>query len=291
MYLLAAVLATLILVPSVALSQIATCTHQECKGSIRNEHNHGGYRFFTTSHVYQDGDDFIYETCVENVGENDVEINWAIPGPNSVVPRGCAISARRPFPKRQTMDNYSGCLRYGAYWEWKRAPFHPHRSDELGISYEDQIGCREIYAAQSFRKMASSVREVSFSAQRFGASVHGDSTKTLSKMDFVVTVTPKPDLGTFFTSIETSFSPAYENHPNYYTKGFTIRPSKSAYDQDLFAGAKGIYDGGTVLWKGAVKYEMKIPKDPVQKYVRYDVLSANDDAVASIDVPVWVSGN
>ena len=289
MYRLAIILAALAIGPTAAISQIRTCDHHECDASVKNEHNHGNYRFFTTSQVYKKGDDFIYETCVQNIGKNDLEINWIIPGPNSVVPKGCAIKAKRPFPSKETIGNYSACLRYGANWEWKRAPFHPHRDDAPAISNESDNDCRKFHKAQNVGGK-SSVRHISFLAQRFGSSDNNNFAKTLSKMDFVVTVTPKPGRGVFSTSIDTIFSPAYLNHPDYYSKGFTIRPSETAIQQKVFVDAKGNFSGTHILEKGTVKYEMKIPENPIQRFVRYDVLSAQGKAVASIDVPIWVSG-
>ena len=284
------ILAALIMGSTAASSQTANCKQSECEGSIRNVHDDGHYKFYTTSRIYEVGDEFIYETCVQNVGERDLEVDWMIPGPKSVVPVGCAVPAPRSFPYKKTLASHSGCLQYGALWEWKNVPFHPHENDESAIAVENTMSCRDSKITQVLEGI-SPLRSISFSTERFGPSVYSDFDTTMSRMDFFVTVSPDTDLGVISTSIEAKFSPAYDNKSEFYSRGFEIRPSGEQGYQRMLSGARGTFSGGTILAEGEVKYEMEIPKNPVQKFIRYDVLSQGEKTVASIDIPIWVSGD
>ncbi len=289
MYLILFALIAFLTIPSVSLSQTATCSQRECTGKAPTDHNHGAYHFLTKSRVYQVGNDHFYETCIENLGSNDLEVNWAIPGPESVVPVGCALRAPRPFARRATIDTYSSCLRFGASWDWDRSPFFPHESDQERNSNEAGKDCRTYYMAKAATVGESPVRDLAFQVERFGPSQYDNFKRTLSKIDFDIAINVHPEDGVFVTSISAKFSPAYLYQPEYYSKGFVIRPTEQFIKQDIFSGATGNPLGGYFGNAALIEYTLPIPAKPVQQFVRYAIFSGDEKSVASVDVPIWVN--
>ena len=274
--------------PFPSFSQTATRSLSECVGKQPSDHNHGDYHFLTKSRVYKDGGDHIYETCVQNLGSTDLEVNWVIPGPDTVVPVGCAIPATRPHSKRQTIDTYRSCLRYGANWEWDRSPFFPHVSEQEQISDEKGKNCEDVVVSE-LTTISSTVRDIEFSTERFGPSSYSDFENTLSKISFNIKIDAKPEEGVFVTTIAASFSKAYVEQAEFYSKGFMIRPSDDFVERGFFSNAQGNPLGGFYGGDASIVYALAIPENPVQKFVRYAVFSVDKNRVASIDVPIWVN--
>lgn len=281
------VVSFLVLAPIVTHAQTANCKQRECIGKAPNEYDHGDYHYLTTSRVYKDGNDHFYETCVQNLGSNDLEVNWIIPGPDTVVPKGCAVTAPRPFAKRDTIDTHRGCLRYGAKWEWDRSPFFPHANDQEQISNEAKTKCKDVKISEA-QQIQLPVRDIAVAMERFGPSLHEDFKRTLSRIEFNVGIDANFDERIFVTKISAKFSAAYENQSEFYSKGFTIRPTDYFIDNDFFAEATGKPLGGFFVRSALIEYTLPIPKNPVQSFVRYAVFSVDEKPVASIDVPVWV---
>lgn len=76
-----------------AEAQEPNCALRVCPGKAPNPHGDANYQFKTTSRVYKDGRDEMFVTCVQNTGDKDMEVNWVIPGPETVVLKGCDRAA------------------------------------------------------------------------------------------------------------------------------------------------------------------------------------------------------
>jgi len=276
-------LLVILAMPLPSLSQTATCNMRECLGKLPSDHNDGNYHFLTKSRVYKDGRDYIYETCVQNLGTNDLEVYWVIPGPETVVPVGCAIPDFRPHHERKTADTYRGCLRYGAKWVWDRSYFFPHESEMARISEEAGKDCSTHYASEAVSAgISAPVRDITFTMERFGSSVHADFRKTLSKIEFNIDIAVYPEKRIYKTTLSAKFSPAYEKQPNYYSKGFEIRPTD--YSGKLLSNAKGEPSGGYFDGQASIVYTLPIPDKPIQKSVRYAVHSMSPYGLMPIDM-------
>ena len=74
----------------------AECSKAACLGELQLPGgNVLGYKFVTTSRVYPGHNVTVYETCVQNQSDRDMEFNWFIPGPNTFVPSGYSCSNPR----------------------------------------------------------------------------------------------------------------------------------------------------------------------------------------------------
>ncbi|RVQ04156.1 hypothetical protein [Sinorhizobium meliloti] len=269
-----------------AEAQEPNCALRVCPGKAPNPHGDANYQFRTTSRVYKDGRDEMFVTCVENTGSKDMEVNWVIPGPETVVLKGCAVTAPRPHDTRQVLDNHKGCLRYGASWKWTKAPFIPHAADAGSIAGE--VGdCRSLYVVDA-RQVPSQPRDMRIEAERFGSSVYEEFQRTLSRIFYALSIDVNQAENVYTTSIKITISSAYKDQPEYYSKGFEILASEEIGSSEYVASASGNAQGGEFVDGGVIEYTLPIPEKAVQRFLRYRVLSSDDKQVASFDVPIWV---
>lgn len=174
--------------------------------------------------------------------------------------RRCAVTAKRPFPNRNTLNAYRGCLRYGADWKWKRVTFQPHMGDKSTISNEKHKKCRSFQKSTSTIAQGFPIREISYTAERFGSSVYDDFSKTFSRIVFKITIRPIRERRVFVTSISASFSPAYLGQAQYYSRGFHIYPDAVAIENSVFSNVCPQEEDKTVkscrcwiIWGGACR--------------------------------------
>ena len=117
----------------------ADCGQEKCQGALRQPHSDSdGYNFVTTSRIYPKANVFVYETCVENSSDRDMDFNWFIPGPHTKVPSGFSCSNPRPMLTHKDLDTYPGCLYYGNGWTKDRGNFLPHITDQSKIDTESK---------------------------------------------------------------------------------------------------------------------------------------------------------
>ncbi|MFC0808556.1 hypothetical protein ACFHWW_24395 [Ensifer sp. P24N7] len=269
-----------------AEAQEPNCALRTCPGKAPNRHGDANYQFRTTSRVYKDGRDEMFVTCVQNTGDKDMEVNWVIPGPETVVLKGCAVTAPRPHDTRRILDNHKGCLRYGASWKWTKAPFIPHASDAGSISGE--VGdCRSLYVVDA-QPVPSQPRNIRIEAERFGSSVYEEFQRTLSRIFYALSVDVNREENVYKTSIKITITSAYKDQPEYYSNGFEIRASEDIGSTEYMASASGNAQGGEFADGGLIEYTLPIPEKAVQRFLRYRVLSSDDKQVASFDVPIWI---
>ena len=112
-----------------------------CEGQARNIHDKGGYKFVTSSKVYKAQGVHIYETCVGNLSQRDVEFDWFVPGPNTWLPPNEQVPAPRPFNSRNTLDSAKSCMAYGNLSETNRFYFLGHASDKEALNREISEPC------------------------------------------------------------------------------------------------------------------------------------------------------
>jgi hypothetical protein len=122
---------------------IADCSATACQGDLRQPGGTGLYKYVTTSRIYAGHNVIVYETCVENHSNRDMEFNWFIPGPDTTVPKGYSCSNPRPKLFHTNAETYDGCLYYGNDWARARATFLPHGDDKAKIDAETKnVDCK-----------------------------------------------------------------------------------------------------------------------------------------------------
>ena len=115
----------------------AQCVKAPCQGENKLPGGNAlGYKFITTSRVYPGHNVEVYETCVENQSDRDMEFNWFIPGPSTFVPVGYSCSSPRSKLTHKDAPSYAGCLYYGNDWARDHATFIPHVDDQSKIDAE-----------------------------------------------------------------------------------------------------------------------------------------------------------
>lgn len=267
-------------------AQEPNCALRTCPGKAPNMHGDANYQFKTTSRVYKDGRDEMFVTCVQNTGDKDMEVYWVIPGPETVVLKGCAVTASRSHDTRRVLDNHKACLRYGASWKWTKSPFIPHADDAGSISSE--VGdCRSLYVVGT-QHVPSQPRDIRIEAERFGSSVYKEFQRTLSRIFYALSIDVNREENVYKTSIKITITSAYKDQPEYYSEGFEIRASEEIGSTEYMASGSGNAQGGKFVDGGVIEYTLPIPEKAVQRFLRYRVLSSDDKQVASFDVPIWV---
>jgi hypothetical protein len=111
-------------VVSFSLSAIAN----KCEWNNRRVETPDVYAFATSSWVRAEHNGHRYYTCVENLQDRALWINWFIPGPKSYIPGKEMLSSPRWFSTRATRD-INGCLQYGNHREPVKELFIGHAKD------------------------------------------------------------------------------------------------------------------------------------------------------------------
>lgn len=108
-----------------------------CEGSLQQSHSLDGYEFDTTSRLFEQDNQLVYQTCVENRGSRALQINWYIPNFHSWIPAGESVSSNRysTRPRPNPVPVKFGCLGYGNLEEPHRAQLH---LDDVGL---DRLTC------------------------------------------------------------------------------------------------------------------------------------------------------
>jgi hypothetical protein len=100
----------------------------KCEWNNRRVERPDVYEFATSSWVRAEHNGHRYYTCVENLQDRALWINWFIPGPKSYIPARTVLSSPRWFSTRATHD-IDGCLQYGNHREPMKELFIGHAKD------------------------------------------------------------------------------------------------------------------------------------------------------------------
>lgn len=285
-----------------ALSQVLSgCQFKTCSGGIPVPHENNGYRFETSSIVYPKKGGtgrVVYQTCVENKSDRDIEIKWYIPGPDNWVLRGCAQKSPRQMIKQDTVDGYRSCLRYGNEWFPDRAEFVPHRSDLKAITDEQQKDCRQVIAEET-RQRASNTTSgndrieaadlripVTEELEAFAPFDPKAPEATMLHIFAHVTVEPSENLKTFKHTVRWDIAKAYEGGPAY-QGDLLVSPDNSAV-REVYAKMFGGNATLPIYPEKPLVAQFEMPARPDLGSVRYRLLSTSGVPVASILVPMWL---
>ena len=110
-----------------------------CAGD-KEVHHADVYDFNSYTRVFERDGHFVFQTCVENTSDMDLEVNWYIPGPDNWIPRSCSNISDRVMSTNEIINSYGSCLRYGNSWRHLRAKFFPHVTDKPQIDVDKTLG-------------------------------------------------------------------------------------------------------------------------------------------------------
>ena len=124
---------------------------QECHCEIWQTHLMGSSEFATSSCVYpHDANYVMYETCIKNLDDSELEFRWYIPGPHGWIPGGWTLPSPRLRTDDHSLQRQDGCLRYGGLHKLHDAEFEPHVSDKTDLEWERQAGCLRVRGEREY---------------------------------------------------------------------------------------------------------------------------------------------
>lgn len=271
------------------------CSLSKCEGGDAAPHNEDTYSFTTYTQVREEAGASFFETCVENTSNKDLDFRWIIPGPNSWVPRGCALKNVRAMQSSKKLDTYASCVIYGNSGKYLRAPFIPHESDKKFIDGEPR-DCRlksaDYGPAIQSDTLDAAVGEdaplrLELASEVFAPYVASDIERTLTKINFKSVLELHKEKGEFTTHVEYFLSPAFKNQKEYYiTDFYAVMPQESEVfyaSTDHKAGEPVFLDpkGGKFSFGG------KLPSNPILTSVQHKLISKEGAEVASFWVPMF----
>jgi hypothetical protein len=269
----------------------AECGPQKCPGELRQPHGDSdGYSFVTTSRIYPQANVFVYETCVENTSDRDMDFNWFVPGPNTRVPSGFSCINPRPMLNHKNLDTYPGCLLYGNNWTRDRGNFFPHITDQSRI--EDEIKYKHCEVSVSVTK--GSIDDDDIMKQATLALQSGIETN----LDVFLPSNPKEPTNTMAHVVAKVSLTLDPNDPKKYIHNIQLsansfRDSKPVFG-DILVRPEHNYIS---LYLDAIKLpsevtfstELEIPASPELRSVRFE-LSSQGILGATLFIPYLVSG-
>jgi len=268
----------------------------ECEGDVKTEHVKDRYHYVTTSRIYEDGRVFVYETCVENLGQRDLEFKWYIPGPHGWVMPGDSLVSTRRRESSDDVDGVAGCLRYGNGWVPDQADFLPHVTDEAALEVEAEEGCKAVAKEQKLTADLGNTSKLSRSNRYLPTGITSADrliapSNAKNASDTLIEIT----IGTFMVADkEMRFAEEYTSV--IFINGRAVRPKgvaealrfepiseelKSRYEFEGIRGGK--YSFGEEGF--SVEIDLMMPKHPVLADQKYKVMDENNIHVATFRVP------
>ncbi len=274
----------------------AQCVKAPCHGENKVPGGNAlGYKFITTSRVYPGHNVEVYETCVENQSDRDMEFNWFIPGPSTFVPAGysCSSPRSKTYAQYEDAPSYAGCLYYGNDWARDHATFIPHVDDQSKINAEqNDPQCKKVTTAlnasgNSDLAAAKTALKDGIKVQLsvFAPSSLKDATDTMAHVEATVSLNADPnDNEKYIHKITLRASPFRDSKPDFGALKVVAEKNRVA---DFY---NDIPDGRIQLNSEeiTISTQLTIPKYPMLDTVAFRIVGADDRGVATLFVPYLI---
>ncbi|TPM99522.1 hypothetical protein [Mesorhizobium sp. B2-1-3A] len=264
-----------------------TIAAEHCEGQAPQHHNLGAENFLTTSRVYKGNGVEIYETCVENLGERDLWVNWLIPGPTTWVLPGTAIPQPRPFVERDSIDAY-GCLEYGNVGATLRERYIGHAADGDALKKEASSGCSAALSASSHVAEQAAPQQVDAAIRLFVPSDKHNPSNTMLEFTALATASSYGGTQPYKLGISYSLSPVAGRSAGN-PENMTIRLSPGYLTGWLMDKTQttDIFKGVTLGYKNEIDLQLLLGEKPQLRSARYEILDQNNELVGAFMAPAW----
>ena len=269
---------------------------ERCAGD--KEIHHKDFDDFNSyTRVFEENDHFVFQTCVENTSNKDLEVNWYIPGPDNWIPKSCSNVSNREKSTKEITNSYRSCLRFGNSWNHLRAKFLPHVTDERLIEVDKTWGpdCSSKpvdFIVPPVPQGKSNIRPLQKHLEFFAPANEKNPQATLTKITLQIGVFPIFDNAKIVQNIEYQSEPAYLDNKEFKFTRFIISPPESVRKYFLeAANGDNINKDGTFNFdqSGKVSITYATPPDATLSSARYTIFNQNQTRVGSILIPTWLS--
>ncbi len=267
-----------------------------CEGD-REIHNTDSYSFNTYTRKFQRGDFFVFQTCVENKGDKDLQVNWFIPGPDNWIPKSCSVNSNRERTTGEVLGSYRSCLRYGNSWKHLRANFLPHVTDkhemEADATWSDDCSAKPANVVPPLVPV-DKIKPIKKSIEFFAPGSIKSASQSLTKFFIELDLFPVDDNKIVVQNIYYKGQSAYLDNKDFTFTTFRVDPPESMKEYFIKSADGDIInkDGTFNLNReGKISVSYAAPAQPALLSSRYTVYNEIKERVGSITIPIWTNSN
>jgi hypothetical protein len=260
-------------------------------------HPNGNFNFETNSLFEQvgkldsviDAGKFKYGivSCVSNPDPKyPLYVRWLIPGPAGwVQPNGKLESAPR-LTNETKQEQSKGCLQFGNRGDTTHAHFFSLSDDKSRLGDEQKRGCREAAAAAQ-SQAGTAIENILLKIKNFFPSDSKRPQETMLRLDGRAGIEKKGD-GRYSSILTYEITPVGKEGS---VKGIFIFPRFVGRSESLLASFNKDNPGGIrASDKGVVEFAVSNVNEPQLTYASYEIYDQNKVPVASIAIPILLSG-